>query len=85
MRDEAFHPEALEETVMKEKLGKEDVNLIICHIGSGSSIACIKDGKCYKRIICIPLNFDDKEYRYLLANPKIVSKPLSKPPDGLSM
>lgn len=32
---------------MKEKLGKDDVNLIICHIGSGASIACIKDGKCY--------------------------------------
>ena len=34
-------------TVMKEKLGKEDVNLIICHIGSGASIAAVKDGKCY--------------------------------------
>ena len=32
---------------MKERLNKEDVNLIICHIGSGSSIACVKDGKCY--------------------------------------
>ena len=34
-------------TKMKEQLGKEDVNLIICHIGSGSSIACVKEGKCY--------------------------------------
>ena len=34
-------------TVMKERLGKEDVNLIICHIGSGASIAAVKDGKCY--------------------------------------
>ena len=34
-------------TKMKEKLGKEDVNLIICHIGSGASISAIKDGKCY--------------------------------------
>ena len=34
-------------TVMKEKLGKEDVNLIICHIGSGASISAIKDGKCF--------------------------------------
>ena len=33
--------------VMKEKLGKDNVNLIICHIGSGASIAAIKDGKCY--------------------------------------
>ena len=34
-------------TVMKEKLGKEDVNLIICHIGSGASISAIKNGKCF--------------------------------------
>ena len=34
-------------TVMKEKLGREDVNLIICHIGSGASISAVKDGKCY--------------------------------------
>ena len=32
---------------MKRRLNKEDVNLIICHVGSGASIACIKDGKCY--------------------------------------
>lgn len=32
---------------MQEKLGKEDVNLIICHIGSGASISAVKDGKCY--------------------------------------
>jgi len=32
---------------MKEKLGKEDVNLIICHIGSGASISAVKGGKCY--------------------------------------
>ena len=34
-------------TLMKDYLKKEDPNLIICHIGSGSSISCIKDGKCY--------------------------------------
>ena len=34
-------------TVMQEKLGKQDVNLIICHIGSGASISAIKEGKCY--------------------------------------
>ena len=34
-------------TVMKEKLEKDDVNLIICHIGSGASISAIKNGKCY--------------------------------------
>ena len=32
--------------VMQEKLGKKDINIISCHIGSGSSIAVIKDGKC---------------------------------------
>ena len=34
-------------TEMKKRLNKEDVNLIICHIGSGSSIACVKNGVCY--------------------------------------
>ena len=32
---------------MKEKLNKEDVNLIIAHIGSGGSLCCVKDGKSY--------------------------------------
>lgn len=32
---------------MKDKLGRDDVNLIICHVGSGASISCIKDGKCF--------------------------------------
>ena len=32
---------------MKEKLGKKDINLIVCHIGSGASITAVKDGKCY--------------------------------------
>ncbi len=32
---------------MQEKLNKKDVNLIICHIGSGASISAIKNGKCY--------------------------------------
>ena len=31
----------------KKIFNKENVNLIICHIGSGSSVTCIKDGKCY--------------------------------------
>ena len=26
---------------------REDVNLIICHIGSGASISCIKNGQCF--------------------------------------
>ena len=32
---------------MKEHFGKEEVNLIVCHLGSGASISCIKDGKSY--------------------------------------
>ncbi len=32
---------------MQELLGKEDINIINCHIGSGSSICCVKDGKSY--------------------------------------
>ena len=32
---------------MRNKLNKEDVNLIICHVGSGASISCVKDGKCF--------------------------------------
>lgn len=31
---------------MKDVLNKDDVNLIVCHIGSGASIAAIKNGKC---------------------------------------
>ena len=34
-------------TVMKEKLGRDDVNLIVCHVGSGASISAIKEGKCF--------------------------------------
>ena len=34
-------------TVMKEKLERDDLNLIICHIGSGASISAIKNGKCF--------------------------------------
>ncbi len=33
--------------VMQERLSKKDVNIISCHIGSGASIAAIKEGKCY--------------------------------------
>ena len=31
---------------MKKYLGKDNVNLIICHVGSGASISCIENGKC---------------------------------------
>ena len=33
--------------VMKKKLKKDNINLIICHVGSGASISCIKDGVCF--------------------------------------
>ena len=33
--------------VMQEKLNKKDVNLIICHVGSGASITCVKGGKSF--------------------------------------
>lgn len=32
-------------SIMKEKLNKEKINIISCHIGSGASICCIKDSK----------------------------------------
>jgi len=32
---------------MQEHFKKKDVNLIICHIGSGASICAVKDGKCH--------------------------------------
>ncbi len=31
---------------MAKKLGRDDLKLIICHIGSGASISAIKNGKC---------------------------------------
>lgn len=33
--------------LFQKKLGKRDVNLIICHVGSGASITCVKDGKSF--------------------------------------
>lgn len=33
-------------TQMQKELGRENVNLIICHVGSGASLSVIKDGKC---------------------------------------
>ena len=32
---------------MKHLLNKDNVNLIIAHIGSGGSLSAVKDGKCY--------------------------------------
>lgn len=33
--------------VMQKKLGKENINLIVCHVGSGASITAVKDGKSF--------------------------------------
>ena len=33
--------------LMSQKLGKEKVNLIICHVGSGASITAVKDSQSY--------------------------------------
>ncbi len=32
---------------MQEKLGRENVNLIICHIGSGGSLCAVRDGQSF--------------------------------------
>jgi len=32
---------------MKKELNNDKVNLIICHVGSGASISCVKEGKCF--------------------------------------
>ena len=32
---------------MQEILKKDDVNLIICHVGSGASVTCVKGGKSF--------------------------------------
>lgn len=32
--------------LLQEKFGLNKINLIICHIGSGASISCIRDGVC---------------------------------------
>ena len=33
--------------VMQEKLGKNDINIISCHIGSGGSLCCVKNGESF--------------------------------------
>lgn len=32
--------------LLQEKFGLKKINLIICHVGSGASISCIRDGVC---------------------------------------
>ncbi len=43
-----------------------------CHIRCGIAVAAPQVG-CDKKIIYVHFNQDDKEYRYLLANPEIVA------------
>lgn len=31
---------------VQEELGKDDLRIIVCHLGNGSSITAVKDGKC---------------------------------------
>ena len=33
--------------IMKKRFNNENINLIICHVGSGVSLSCIKNGKSY--------------------------------------
>lgn len=33
--------------VMQKKLGKKEINLIVCHVGSGASITAVKNGQSY--------------------------------------
>lgn len=32
--------------LLQKKMANENVNLIICHVGSGASISCVENGKC---------------------------------------
>ena len=41
---------------MQEKLNKQDVNLIICHIGNGASICEVKEGKSINTTISFNLS-----------------------------
>ena len=49
VRKYGFHGTSVHYIVkyMQEKLVKRNVNLIVCHIGSGASITAVKDGKSY--------------------------------------
>lgn len=41
---------------MQNFLGKENVNLITCHLGNGSTIYSIKDGKCFDTSLSFSTN-----------------------------
>lgn len=49
VRKYGFHGTSVHYIVkyMQEKLVKRNINLIVCHIGSGASITAVKDGKSY--------------------------------------
>ena len=41
---------------MQNYLGKKDVNLITCHLGNGSTVFSIKDGKCFDTSLSFSTN-----------------------------
>lgn len=41
---------------MQKFLGKENINLITCHLGNGSTIYSIKDGKCFDTSLSFSTN-----------------------------
>ncbi len=41
---------------MQNYLGKKDVNLITCHLGNGSTVYSIKDGKCFDTSLSFSTN-----------------------------
>ncbi len=43
---------------MNEILGRNDTKFITCHIGNGSSISAVKDGKCVDTSMGLPLMLD---------------------------
>lgn len=49
VRKYGFHGTSYEYILqmLKDYYVKDNINSIICHIGSGASISCIKDGQCY--------------------------------------
>ena len=41
---------------MQNYLGKKDVNLITCHLGNGSTVFSVKDGKCFDTSLSFSTN-----------------------------
>ena len=58
VRRYAFHGISHQYTTeyMQNYLGKKDVNLITCHLGNGSTVFSIKDGKCFDTSLSFSTN-----------------------------